>query len=617
MYTSFYKLSVKPFKLTADPRFLWLGPKHKEALASLKYGVMDERGFLLLTGDAGMGKTTLINALLQSLDEKTLVANVYDPSLDLMGFLNLISQSFGISQRFEEKGEFLIYARDFLKKKYFENMRVLLIIDEAHKLTKEFLEQIRLISNIELPEKKLINIFFVGQNDLNHTLMSSECRALRQRITLNYNIQPLSESETLEYIKYRLKVAGTQEELFNQNAIREIFHFSKGYPRLINLICDHALLTGYVRDLNTITPDIIMGCSQEILLSGEFPKDSFANFSENAYSGRLTTLARKEAVANGDTQNQTSSMRKAASIDRSITSKERINIEMFVASLMILAFVFIFLDYKNKFFQSGQRMSITQEINSQISAPRDTNPAISSQTHQETKDETSRNNEIPLLAAKEALTLPSKSETVQLVSQTKPSQMIIIEQATAALKTKNFDRAIKLYEDALAHQPVQRPEVKASYAQALLGQAGMLLEKDSKQSEILLHKAIEVDPQNAQTHYDLGKLYTRRKDYPEAISAYKKAADLNPRSADTFFNLGFLYATTEDYVSAEEMFLRVVKLKPLYQDKAIFNLAMVQQRQGKERECIANLEEALKINPQNKKARKYLKRIKGNSEELL
>jgi type II secretory pathway predicted ATPase ExeA/cytochrome c-type biogenesis protein CcmH/NrfG len=615
MYTSFYKLSVKPFKLNADPRFLWLGTKHKEALASLKYGVIGERGFLLLTGDVGTGKTTLINALLQSLDENTLVANVTDPSLDLMGFLNLIAQSFGISQRFEKKEEFLKYTRDFLKKKFSENMLVLLIIDEAHKLTKELLEEIRLISNIELPEKKLINIFFVGQNELNQTLLSRECRALRQRITLNYNIQPLSESETLEYIKYRLKIAGTEAELFNQHAIREIYHFSKGYPRLINLICDHALLTGYVGDLKNITPDIIMGCAQEILLSGESPKDSLFNFSGDADSGRTTALTRKEAVANGDTENQVSSMRQPASIHRSITSKERINIEVFVALLVILAVGFIFFDYKDKFFQSGQRMSSTQEINALVPAPRDPNRATLSQAHQEIKDETSRNNAFPELAAKKAPTLPSKPKTVEPISQTKPSHLITLAQATEALKKKNFDRAIQLYEDALAHQPVKRPEVKARYVQALRGQAGMLLEKDSKQSEILLHKAIEVDPQNAQTHYELGKLYTRSKDYPKAISAYQKAADLNPRSANTLFNLGFVYATTKDTVRAEEMFLRVVKLKPPYQDRAIFNLAMVQQKQGKNRECIANLEKVLKINPQNKKARKYLKRLKGNSGE--
>ena len=173
MYTSYYNLIEKPFQISTDPSFLWLGEKHKEALAILKYGVMDEKGFLLLTGEAGTGKTTLINSLLESLDENTLVANVTDPNLDLMGFLNLITRSFGLSNKFEKKEEFIVSFKEFLRNTYFDNKRALLIIDEAHRLSKKLLEQSRLISNIELPEKKLINIFFVGQNELNQTCMST------------------------------------------------------------------------------------------------------------------------------------------------------------------------------------------------------------------------------------------------------------------------------------------------------------------------------------------------------------------------------------------------------------------------------------------------------------
>ena len=192
MYTSYYKLIEKPFQISPDPSFLWFGEKHKEALAILKYGVMDEKGFLLLTGDAGIGKTTLINALIESLDDDTLVASITDPDLDLMGFLNLISVSFGVSQKFDKKADFIVSFKDFLKKTYFDNKRALLIIDEAHRISKELLEPSRLISNIELPEKKLINIFFVGQNELNQRLLSHDCHALRQRITLHYQIQPFS-----------------------------------------------------------------------------------------------------------------------------------------------------------------------------------------------------------------------------------------------------------------------------------------------------------------------------------------------------------------------------------------------------------------------------------------
>jgi type II secretory pathway predicted ATPase ExeA len=278
MYRSHYNLSEKPFQLTTDPKFLWLGEKHKEALATLKYGVIEQKGFLLVTGDVGTGKTTLINALLDTLDENTLVANIKDPALNLIDFFNLIAISFNISQKFESKVDFIVYFSQFLKEVYSENKGVLLIIDEVHSLSKELLEHIRLLSNIELPSEKLLNIFLVGQNEIHQTLSLQQFRAIRQRISLAYQIQPLSERETSEYIKHRLKVAGTEKEIFNQGAVWEIYRFSNGYPRLINIICDHGLLTGFTRDLKKITSAIIKECSQELRFQGETKKNTPSNF---------------------------------------------------------------------------------------------------------------------------------------------------------------------------------------------------------------------------------------------------------------------------------------------------------------------------------------------------
>ena len=153
MYRSYYNLAKKPFQLTTDPRFLWLGEKHKEALATLKYGVIDQKGFQLVTGDVGTGKTTLINTLLESIEEDTLVANITDPALNLIEFFNFVALSFNIPRKFDSKIDFIIYFSQFLKKVYSENRNVLLIIDEVHSLSKEVLEHIRLLSNIELPEK--------------------------------------------------------------------------------------------------------------------------------------------------------------------------------------------------------------------------------------------------------------------------------------------------------------------------------------------------------------------------------------------------------------------------------------------------------------------------------
>ncbi len=264
MYTSFYKLDIKPFQISSDPDFLWLGEKHKEALATLKYGVLDNKGFLLLTGDVGTGKTTLINSLIESLSEDVIFASVPDPSLSKLDFLNYIALEFGITQEFATKGSFLVGFRKFLIKAHEDNKKVLLIIDEAQLLTQELLEEIRLLSNIEKTHTKLINIFFVGQNEFNDSLNMPQNRAVRQRLTLNYNIDPLTPDETAEYIRYRLKVAGSEQELFEPEAVQEIFMYSGGFPRRINIICDHALLSGYVQDYETIDINTIKECAKDL-----------------------------------------------------------------------------------------------------------------------------------------------------------------------------------------------------------------------------------------------------------------------------------------------------------------------------------------------------------------
>ncbi|MCP4764337.1 MAG: AAA family ATPase, partial [archaeon] len=210
MYTSFYNLHVKPFQISSDPKFLWFGEKHKEALATLKYGVLDNKGFLLMTGDVGTGKTTLINALIESLSDDIIYACVPDPSLSKLEFFNYIASSFGIVQEFLTKGSFLVGFRKFLMDAYEENKKVLLIIDESQLLTQELLEEIRLLSNIERSNTKLINIFFVGQNEFNAIVSKEQNRAVRQRLTLNYNIDPLTPDETQKYIDFRLEVAGAE-----------------------------------------------------------------------------------------------------------------------------------------------------------------------------------------------------------------------------------------------------------------------------------------------------------------------------------------------------------------------------------------------------------------------
>ncbi|RJP80493.1 MAG: AAA family ATPase [Desulfobacteraceae bacterium] len=264
MYLSHYQLRCKPFQISSDPTFLWQGEKHKEAFAILRYGILDNKGFLLLTGDVGTGKTTLINALVNSLGTDVIVATVPDPNLTILDFFNYIAAAFGSVTRFQSKGEFLQYFNDFLHTAYRNGKKTLLIIDEAQRLNHELLEEIRVLSNIEKQSTKLLNIFFVGQDEFNGFLWEDRNRALRQRITINYHVDALNQDEMHSYIEHRLKVAGTEKKIFSKDAIREIMTYSGGFPRTVNILCDHALLTGYVKGSQKIDREIIRECAEDL-----------------------------------------------------------------------------------------------------------------------------------------------------------------------------------------------------------------------------------------------------------------------------------------------------------------------------------------------------------------
>ena len=264
MYLAHYNLKERPFSISPDSRFLWLSEKHKEGLANLKYGVMENKGFLVLTGDIGTGKTLLINSLIRITGVNALIATIPDPDLEVMDFFNLLSDEFNMNKVFISKGDFLIEFKQFLLESYASNKAVLLIIDEAQRLNHELLEQIRLLSNIELGNRKLINIFFVGQREFNQLIRDDRNRAVRQRVSVNFQLGPLSKAETADYIHHRLKMAGATEEIFKPDAVREIFNFSRGYPRLINIICDLALVSGYSEGSKKIGAGVIKDCEKEL-----------------------------------------------------------------------------------------------------------------------------------------------------------------------------------------------------------------------------------------------------------------------------------------------------------------------------------------------------------------
>ena len=219
---------------------------------------------MLLTGEVGTGKTILINRLSNLLGIDTVVATLTDPDLDSMDFYNLLADGLNMNRTFESKGAFLIHLRDFLHQIYAEQKQVLLIIDESQRLNHRLMEDIRVLSNIELQDRKLINIFFVGQQEFNSILMTPQNRALAQRITVRYHLEPLNKEETGGYVTHRLKIAGRTKPIFNKAALDEIYYFSGGIPRLINIISDHALLTGYSRGLKRIDGSIVSECAEEL-----------------------------------------------------------------------------------------------------------------------------------------------------------------------------------------------------------------------------------------------------------------------------------------------------------------------------------------------------------------
>ncbi|MCP4343446.1 MAG: AAA family ATPase [Desulfobulbaceae bacterium] len=263
MYTSFYNLDKKPFEKNPDPSFLWFGEKHKEAFSTLLYGIEENKGFLLLTGAAGTGKTILVKALVKSLDKDVEWAVVADPIMERVDFYNAIARGFNIDKPFTSKVQFLIQFSHFLHKANEENKKVLLLIDDCHLLSQEMLEDLRLLSNIEKADVKLINIFFVGQPGFNDMLLQPKNRAVQQRLTIKSKLDSFDVDETDNYIRHRLKVAGTEEKLFSAKAVKAIHRFSLGVADRINAICTHALVSGSAKAMQTIDNKVIEECVQE------------------------------------------------------------------------------------------------------------------------------------------------------------------------------------------------------------------------------------------------------------------------------------------------------------------------------------------------------------------
>lgn len=265
MYLDHFKLKEKPFLLNTDPRFLWLGMQHKEALSLLQSGVQDNKGLLLLTGEIGSGKSMLISALISHLDRKrVVVAKLPDPGLERKEFFFLVAHSFGIDRKVVSRESFTKAMDRFLATLHSQEKKALLVIDEAQIMSPSILEEIRLLSNMEYHHAKQLNIFLVGQNDCNILLLKPDYRSLRERITTCFNLELLSANETPSYVSHRLKVAGTEKKIFTDAALHEIHVFSNGSPRQINIICDIALAHGFNAGVTIIDQEIIRACKDRV-----------------------------------------------------------------------------------------------------------------------------------------------------------------------------------------------------------------------------------------------------------------------------------------------------------------------------------------------------------------
>ena len=263
MYKSFFHLESNPFGSSPDPRFLYMMPHTREALAGLEYGITARKGFIVLTGEVGTGKTTLLRWALNSLENRVITSFVFNPRLDVLDFLEFVLSDFGLVPNSRTKSGMLLQLNRWLIECYRQEITCVIVVDEAQNLSWELMEEIRLLTNLETSSEKLVQIILAGQPELEEKLRQANVRQLRQRISLWCRTYPLTAQQTPEYIIGRLRIAGTTETIFLPEAIALIHRASRGIPRLINLICDHSLILAYVDQTRTIPASLVATVVQD------------------------------------------------------------------------------------------------------------------------------------------------------------------------------------------------------------------------------------------------------------------------------------------------------------------------------------------------------------------
>jgi len=266
MYCRFYGFKKMPFSATSNPDFFFESDSHREAYAAIEYGISQRKGIILITGEVGTGKTTLCKKLLNRLDKSVKVSLVLNPYFSDMQLLQAIVQDFGISTDKKNRLEIIKTLNAFLIEQHAQGGNAVLIIDEAQHLTARQLEQVRLLSNLETSDEKLLQLVLVGQPELIENLSLHRLRQIRQRIFVKHKLLPLQQGEVREYIHVRLKDVGREGPLIDDNCYPIIYEFSGGIPRLINMLCDRALLMGYAREQSRLDETILQDSIKEISL---------------------------------------------------------------------------------------------------------------------------------------------------------------------------------------------------------------------------------------------------------------------------------------------------------------------------------------------------------------
>ena len=285
MYKTFYNLRLNPFEITPDPSFLFSTSRHNEALASLYYGVRARKGFVVLTGEVGTGKTMLVRCVLELLRRTGVAfAYVFNPSLSALEFIRYIAGDFGLPVAGKAKDELVLALSAFLVDRHQRKLATLLVVDEAHHLSPELLEEVRLLTNLETTQQKLLQIVLAGQPELDEMLDSFELRQIKQRIALRCHLEPLNLEETRGYIQRRLQIAGAPPDImiFSEAATNAIFRHSNGFPRLINTICENALLSGYARRAALIPAEVVDEVAHDLRLGVVVPRGEKKNGASRA-----------------------------------------------------------------------------------------------------------------------------------------------------------------------------------------------------------------------------------------------------------------------------------------------------------------------------------------------